>query len=267
MKIIVWIAGCLLFLLGSIVQAENSCRTLVVVGMKDERTIALGRDDDLEVIVGAANANLLKEKLQALDARQFRAVFSFGVAGGLDPALKTGDLLFSEEVLSHIEAEGKTADVKWPLDVRLLLAASYHANKVQLPFRKGIFFGTSIEARDQPVNAETSLREMTGADLIDNETHLAAQYASEHGLPFLAIRAVSDRVSESLPPAALLPLDEEDGSPDGIAIAKSLVKNPLQIPALIRTAYHYHQALNTLEGFRQEIGFKKLVAGGALECQ
>lgn len=267
MKKILWFTGFLLILLSQISQAENNCRTLVVVGMKDERTIAMGSDDDLEVVVGAANANVLKEKLRGLDARQFRAVFSFGVAGGLDPALKTGELLFSEQVLSHIEVEGKTADVNWPVDARLLLAASYHANKVQLPFRKGIFFGTPIEARDQPENAETSLREMTGADLIDNETHLAAQYASENGLPFLSIRAVSDLVAESLPPAALLPLDAEDGSPDGFAIAKSLLKNPLQIPALIRTAYHYQQALDTLERFRREIGFSKLVAGGALECQ
>jgi len=240
--------------------------------MEDERAIAAG--DDVEVLVGTANARVLRERLTKVDVSQIKAVFSFGVAGGLNPTLVPGDLLLSTQVFSQsISDQGNSIEESWMADNSMLVAASMHSAKnPDIKFRKAVFLGTDFEARDNPVagNHETSnkgLREMTGADIIDNESHIAAKFASEHNLPFLSIRAVSDSVNNPLPPAALLPLDPVDGSPDGKAIAKSLLMHPLQIPALVRTAWEYHKALRSLKKFRNEVGFDALATGPGFQCQ
>lgn len=251
------------------VALANECRVLVVVGMKDERDIVTGKSQNpsIQVVVGTANADTLRNRLQQVDPASVSAVFSFGVAGALNPALAPGDLLFSEQAFSQVSnnKQGHT-EINWAIDSHLLMAASLNASKAQLKFRKGIFLGADTEARDQVLDIVTRLHEVTGADIIDNETHIAAQFANEHGLPFLAIRAVSDSVHKPLPPAALLPLDAEDGSADGIAIAKSLLLNPLQLPSLIRAAFHYRKALTSLRIFRDEIGFEKLVLSHGNAC-
>ena len=126
------------------------------------------------------------------------------------------------------------------------------ANSVKI--RKGIFLGTDFEARDNPQTNNQNLRDMSGADIIDNESHIAARFASEHNLPFVSVRAVSDSVNNKLPPAALLAL-QDDGSPNIAAVVTSILKNPRQIPALIRTAREYKKALNSLKAFRRDIGF------------
>ena len=73
---------------GEHVSAAESPRVLVVVGMEDERAIAAG--DSVEVVVGTANAKALRGRLDKVDTANISAVCSFGVAGGLDPALEPG---------------------------------------------------------------------------------------------------------------------------------------------------------------------------------
>jgi adenosylhomocysteine nucleosidase len=260
----------LLILLGLMIPfaapwAGENCKSLVVVGMEDERSIAAG--DDVEVVVGAANAAVLRERLNAVDISNIKAVFSFGVAGGVNPALKPGDLLLSTQVLSQsLSDQGNLIEESWMADNSMLVAATMHrAKNPDITFHKSVFLGSDFEARDNPHTNNKNLHEITGADIIDNESHIAAKFANEHNLPFMAIRAVSDSVNHPLPPAALLPLDH-DGSPDGLAITKSLLFNPLQIPDFFRTAWHYSKAIRSLKKFRAEIGFSALTAGSQFQC-
>lgn len=236
------------------VFAEANCRSLVVVGMEDERAIAEG--DDVVVVVGTANAEILRKKLSTINPSGIGAVYSFGVAGGLDPTLKPGDLLLSMRVLMQNPANNLLLiEQSWESSPQLLATYTVMAkNDPALTFRRGIFLGSDLEARDNPETGNQGLREKTGADIIDNESHIAANFAAEHQLPFIAVRAVSDSVNKPLPPAALIAL-EADGSPDGKAILKSILKNPLQIPALVRTAIDYQKSLDALQAFRMKAGF------------
>lgn len=236
------------------VSTADKCRVLVVVGMEDERAIAAG--DGVDVVVGTANATVLRERLKNVNAKNIGAVYSFGVAGGLDPALKAGDLLVSTEVIvQSADPARSSVEGPWMADQNLLLAIqsqAVNANRVKI--RQGIFLGTDFEARDNPQAITQNLRETSGADIIDNESHIAAKFAREYNLPFVSVRAVSDSVSNQLPPAALIALND-DGSPNITAIVKSLLRHPLQIPALIRTAREYQKALHALKVFRRDIGF------------
>lgn len=237
----------------------ETCRALVVVGMEDERAIAAG--DDVLVVVGSANAKVLRERLADVNVVNIGAVYSFGVAGGLDPELKPGDLLVSTQVIAQsADTTRNIVAESWSADQDLLGAIQRQAAQgTTVTLRQGVFLGSDFEARDNPHANNQNLRDISGADIIDNESHIAARFAREHGLPFVSVRAVSDSVSKALPPAALIAL-QDDGSPNIVAVAKSILKNPRQLPALIRTAREYKKALDALRHFRREIGFLQLQA-------
>lgn len=247
----------LLSLAGMHVQAACMGRIVVVVGMEDERAIAAG--DGVEVVVGSANARVLRERLASVDPSSIAAVYSFGVAGGLNPGLKPGDLLLSTRVVAQaVDMQHSAVGDSWAADRNLLAALQARALRSDMgAIREVVFLGSDFEARDNPHASNENLRDISGADIIDNESHIAAEFAHTHRLPFVAVRAVSDSVSRTLPPAALLALDA-DGSPDIGAIAKSLLLHPQQIPALIRTAREYYRALRALKAFRRNIGFLEL---------
>ncbi|MGZ3704686.1 MAG: phosphorylase family protein [Bdellovibrionota bacterium] len=94
-----------------------------------------------------------------------------------------------------------------------------------------------------------ALRARTGAVSCDTESAIAADFARERGVPFIAVRAVADTSDINLPPAALLPL-KADGTPDGSAIAWSLMSNPGQIPLLTTIAQDEKAALASLQKAR-----------------
>lgn len=231
-------------------------RTLVVVGMADERAIAAG--EGIEVVVGSANANVLRERLARVDAAACGAVYSFGVAGALDVALKPAELLLSTRVVSQdVGIHPQASECFWSADRELLDAVQAKAQESGLGrIREAVFLGSDFEARDNPHAGSNDLQHATGAAIIDNESHIAAEFAHRHALPFLSVRAVSDSVSRRLPPAALIALNP-DGSPNIAAIATSLVRYPLQIPGLVRTARDYNRALRSLRAFRRHVGFVK----------
>jgi adenosylhomocysteine nucleosidase len=85
----------------------------------------------------------------------------------------------------------------------------------------------------------------TGALAVDMESHIAARVAKRHGLPFAALRVISDTADTTLPPAALAGMRPDGGIALG-AIVASLVQNPAQLSALIRTARDAEKAFRAL---------------------
>jgi adenosylhomocysteine nucleosidase len=75
----------------------------------------------------------------------------------------------------------------------------------------------------------------TGALAADTESLVAARAAAAHRLPFAAVRVVADPAHRQLPHAALVAI-KPDGSLALGAILGSLVRDPRQIPQLMRTA-------------------------------
>ncbi len=77
------------------------------------------------------------------------------------------------------------------------------------------------------------------------ESHVAARAAKEHGLPFAALRVVSDAAHRTLPPAARVAL-QPSGAIDLAGVLRSVIRSPLQIPALLRTAWEAEIAFAAL---------------------
>jgi hypothetical protein len=85
------------------------------------------------------------------------------------------------------------------------------------------------------------------------ESHIAARAALAHGVPFAAVRCVSDGATRSLPLAAQAGFGAD---PDIGAVLRALARRPWELPALIRTA------LEAEAGFRALVNARHLLGPG-----
>ena len=88
-------------LAGAAVTVVNSIDrrpVLIVTGLVQEARIAAG--PGMIVICSSSDPQQLRALLATLDSSTFRGVISFGVAGGLDPSLKSGDVVVATEVFA-----------------------------------------------------------------------------------------------------------------------------------------------------------------------
>ena len=69
--------------------------------------------------------------------------------------------------------------------------------------------------------------------------------AVSRGLPFAALRAVSDGAERCLPKAVSVAL-RPDGNTDVMAVLRSVLAEPAQVPALIHTALEARAGLRAL---------------------
>lgn len=211
---------------------------LAVVGMGAEARLL--QRHGIETVIGGGDAERLVRALDAKLSRSaseasFEGVLSFGVAGGLSPELNAGDLVIATEVVQAGRRwpDRQPADADWA--ARLVVA---------LPnARLGPIVGVPGPVASAPDKA--ALFAATGALAADMESHLAAQAAARHRLPFAAIRAVSDPAHRTLPRAAVAGFGA-DGGVDLAAVLGALARDLRQIPALIRTAQEAGRAFTAL---------------------
>jgi adenosylhomocysteine nucleosidase len=89
----------------------------------------------------------------------------------------------------------------------------------------------------------------TGAVAVDMESHIAAAYAAEAGLPFAAVRVISDPADRALPEVARAAI-KPDGKIDLRKILRGVVRNPRTLRALVSTGMDFNRALRSLRGCR-----------------
>ena len=122
---------------------------------------------------------------------------------------------------------------------------------------------------DAPVtkpSAKCSLREATSAVAVDMESHIAAAAAEDHSLPFAACRVIIDPAHRPLPPAALVNL-RADGTPDIVEVLRSVMREPRQMPALLRVAADARAALLALRSGRRRLGVGLELSGFRAEWE
>ncbi len=171
------------------------------------------------------------EAASGLIARGATTLISFGIAGGLDPTLRSGDLLLPSSIL----ADG--APMTCSTDLQELLAAAFPGARREPLVYSPRIVATRIDKR--------RLFTAEGAIATDMESGIVARVAQDAGIPFAVLRSVSDLYSDDLPPAALTGLTPE-GDVDYLAVIGSLLRHPGQLQALIRTGRQSKQALARL---------------------
>ena len=209
-------------------------RLLFVVGMKREAALAPG--GGAAAICSGGDVGLLERRLAGVDPQGFDGVVSFGLAGGLDPALAPGDLVLATSVVAP--PGSFCAD----LDLSNALAAA--VGTAGLAPSEGVFAG--VDAVVLTPRAKVALRGATGAVAVDMESHVAARFAAAHELPFAAVRAVSDPADRALPTLAAQALTPEGGV-DYVRVIAGLARAPREFGALLTAGRDSAAAFATLE--------------------
>jgi len=135
---------------------------------------------------------------QKLIQRGARALLSWGVAGGLSPALATGDLLLPEHVLSE-HGEWMT-DSLMRMRMRRVLGAR--------ALEGGTLFCSGGPVRLVEEKQTLAARGMLAVDM---ESAAVAVVAQRADVPFVAVKAICDPASREIPAAALRLLDRGGG--------------------------------------------------------
>ena len=210
---------------------------LIVTGLIQEARIASG--PGMTVICSSSDPQQLRALLTVFDPETIRGVISFGVAGGLDPSLRSGDIVVATEVLA--------GDARW-------LAGLALNDDVMAGFglgRRRVVRGR-LAGAEQVVAArhlKEALHLETGAAAVDMESHIAAEYADKVGLPFAALRVVSDPAHRALPPLAMAAI-KANGDIDLRKVLRSVARNPRTLRDLVATGIDFNRALRSLRGCR-----------------
>jgi hopanoid-associated phosphorylase len=211
---------------------------VAVAGLVREALIIKG-EHIATFIGGGDGAGLARQLDAALPKDGVSGVISIGLAGGLSPDLRPGNVVIGSEVVAGNERY--ETDQDW-------LQRMWRAIPRSKP---GIVAGSDTVIMHRP--DKTVLYERTGALAVDMESHIAARAAQRHKRPFAVLRVVCDPGDRTLPPAALVAL-KQDGSVDTQAVLRSVMAHPQQILSMIYLMRDSATAFRTLLRCRDFLG-------------
>lgn len=180
--------------------------------------------------IGERNASHGAAKLLETGAN---ALLSFGVCGGIDPEIKTGGILIPTVVSNGEESIQTSTNWRTALEKKLEIDGLISST----------LWYTSKPVLD-PKDRKTLFDE-SGAQGIDMESLAVARVAEEAGLPFVAIRVVLDDAFTRLPRLATVAVDEW-GELQLSRLLIGILRNPFEVPALMRLAGQLREAVRVL---------------------
>ncbi|WLA82335.1 phosphorylase family protein [Bradyrhizobium elkanii] len=187
------------------------------------------------------DGSTLAESLASAIAGDCCGLISFGVAGGLSPDLPAGACVVASTIIS--ETIQLFTDRDWSQALLRLIPGSIY----------GPIAGVTTVAMHP--EAKRSLHMSTGALAVDNESHVAASVAAARGLPMTAVRVIMDPAGRQLPAAALAAV-RANGTIDLAALVRATMKQPSELPMLLRTG------LDALSGFAALLRCRQLLGPG-----
>lgn len=191
--------------------------TLILTAMKSEAA-AIGAGRASVIGIGAIH-------LDRIDSLP-RVVIMAGLAGGLDPSLRTGDVVLD--------------------DPGGLVTA--------LSSRPGLIRGRIWTADRVVASAEEkrSVFRETGCSCVDMEQGIVKRWADSRGVPLVGLRAICDTAADCLPPGLLCCVDAEGSARPGKIMAL-LLRRPGTITKLLRLRRLSSLALASLGRAVEEI--------------
>jgi adenosylhomocysteine nucleosidase len=189
--------------------------TLICFALKEEaapfRKIAAGKSGVTILLTGIGRQNAEKSLREFLATNSPDLVLTCGFAGGLNPDLKLGDVVF--------ELAGPAANDQ-------KLAANFAAAGAK-PVK---FFCADRVATT--VVEKKKLRDETGADAVEMESAAIHAVCAEKHIPCATVRVISDTADEDLP-LDFNALAKPDKNLDFGKLAWAIAKSPGKIGALM----------------------------------
>lgn len=160
------------------------------------------------LITGIGRQNAARAVTGALDRLSPRLVLSCGFAGGLDPALPAGAVVFSVDADAGLAPE--------------LLAAGARPARFHCAARV-----VTSAAEKQRLHAET------GTDAVEMESGAISEVCRARGIPSVTVRAISDPADEDLPLDFNALMTAEHKVSYG-RLCRALLRSPGSLPGLLR---------------------------------
>ncbi|MBN2549834.1 MAG: hypothetical protein JXB15_11790 [Anaerolineales bacterium] len=178
------------------------------------------------------------------------ALIFFGYCGALEASLKVGDLVVCQRLLSEdvpgeiLECDAGLTSLAGQAGQRVI-SRQASASKIQS--------GTSLTVTRLISNPQdrSSLVSLQTAQVVEMENFWAAQTVAQDGIPFLAVRSISDEIDEVLPPFDLF-LDS-GGALKWKKAAQYFLAHPGELSLFPRLWLSSRRASRSLAEFLQEL--------------
>lgn len=184
---------------------------LVCFALKEEagafQRLTTKRADIQVLVTGIGQENARSAISPLLESCQPQFVLTCGFAGGLNPQLTIGDVVFVTE----------DANLREKLHLAGARPATFHcASRV------------AVTAREK-----VELRRVTGADAVEMESEVIQSLCRAKGIPCATVRVISDTANEDLP-LDFNQLSKPDASLDFGKLMLAIARSPGKVPALLR---------------------------------
>jgi adenosylhomocysteine nucleosidase len=172
---------------------------------------AVGNADVVATTTGVGTTLAASATESLLGLGPFDHVMVVGIAGGVGPSVTIGDL-----VIPEIVVDGTTGK-------------EYRPAPIDAPTARG----SIVTSDDFIVDPDRlALLISQGVIAVDMETGSVAAVCAARGVPWSAVRAISDRAEDG--DEEMVKLANSDGSPNGPAIARYFAKHPGRIPYMLK---------------------------------
>ena len=159
------------------------------------------------LLTGMGKKNAEKTFQQKIEATRPSLVLSSGFAGGLNPALSVGDVIFEEDSAANLSAALATLGA--------IPARFYCADRV------------AVTAEEKQ-----KFRQETGCDAVEMESSVIRQICRDRKIPSATLRVISDAAGDDL----ILDFNQlmtREWKIDYFKLAWAILRQPAKIPGLI----------------------------------
>ncbi len=210
----------------------------VVMGLQAEAGCLRGLPDDGGTLTYVSGGSALRARIGAeqLRAQGVDGLVSFGLAIGLAPVLRPGDLVLAESVVLPT-GKAIATDAAW--------RATLHRRLTSRGLQPRV---ARVAGSDEALTSAGAKRiafQTTFAAALDTESHAVAEVAAAAGLPLLVVRAVAEP-AESLRPAVAFAATTLAGRTRRLVVFARLLRRPWEIPAAWRFSSNRGLALDVL---------------------
>lgn len=141
-------------------------------------------------VAGAGGETARRATRLLIDGHRPRLILSPGFAGGLDPALPRGTVVYPRRSINLTEGPPIAVAATGQGSVTTATGNATKSDALTI---------VSVDTVVTTAAAKRGLAVATGASLVDMETYAVATAARSAGLPCVSIRVISDDASQDLP--------------------------------------------------------------------
>jgi len=174
-------------------------------------TGSVGNADVVATTTGMGTALATRATERLLGLGEFDRVMVVGIAGGVGPSVGIGDVVIPEVVVDGTSG------------------TPYRPAPIDAPAPRGTIV-TSDDFVIDPARLDALIAD--GVIAVDMETGSVAAACAARGVPWSAVRAISDRAEDG--DAEMPGLAHSDGTPNGSAILKYFARHPGRIPYMLK---------------------------------